>query len=120
VQIVGTKGLQHNVVPDEIKVRAMVQSPTDEKPTRKRPKKYKISQYNVPRIRLLFAAEDPLVFAERVARAFALRRETESLLRYNLYIDCMPMDGVPRLDQCSVDRMVKWAKDTRTLRKDRK
>lgn len=120
VQIVGTKGLKHNVVPDEIKVRAMVQSPTDEKPTRKKQKKYPRNKLNVPRIRLLFAAEDPVVFAERVAKAFACRRETEALLRYNLYIDCMPMDGVPRLDQTSIERMVNWARDTRTLRKDRK
>lgn len=119
VQIVGTKGLKHNVVPDEIKIRAVVQSPNDEKPVKKKPKKYIKSQFNVPRIRLLFAAEDPAVFAERVARAFALRRETEALLRYNLYIDCMPMDGVPRLDQTSIDRMISWARDTRTLRKDR-
>lgn len=120
VQIVGTKGLRHNVVPDEIKVRAVVQSPTEERPAKKRPRKYAKGQFNVPRIRLLFAAEDPVVFAERVARAFAFRRETEALLRYNLYIDCMPMDGVSKLDHPSLDRMVAWARDTRTLRKDRK
>ncbi|XP_048578532.1 dynein axonemal heavy chain 1-like isoform X2 [Nematostella vectensis] len=118
VQIVGTDGLQHNVVPEEIKVRARMTSNDEKPPTKKKKRLNTESQFSVPRIRVLFNAEDPMVFAERVAKAFALRRETEALLRYNLYIDCMPMDGVPRLDSSSIDRMVNWARDTRTLRKD--
>ena len=40
------------------------------------------SQYWIPRVRLMFAAEDPEIFAKRVADAFRKRRNTESLLRY--------------------------------------
>jgi dynein heavy chain len=121
VKLVGSKGLQHNVIPDDIKVMAVISSPLEEQsPSPKPQRKITESPFQVPRIRLLFAAEDPVIFAERVAKAFASRSETEALLRYNLYIDCMPIDGVPRQDTCSIDRMVNWARDTRTLRKDRK
>lgn len=37
--------------------------------------------YWVPRIRLLFSAEDPRVFANRVSYAYKLRQNTEALLR---------------------------------------
>ena len=39
------------------------------------------SQYWIPRVRLMFAAEDPEVFAQRVTSAFKDRQETESFLR---------------------------------------
>jgi dynein heavy chain len=51
----------------------------------------------VPRINLCFAAEDPFVFARRHADAHAARRRAESLLRYNLYVDSMPMEDIPPL-----------------------
>ena len=38
--------------------------------------------YWVPRVRLMFVAEDPKVFAERVSNAYYLRENTEALLRY--------------------------------------
>ncbi|KAM4722817.1 dynein axonemal heavy chain 1 [Rhinophrynus dorsalis] len=50
-------------------------------------------QYWVPRIRLLFCAEDPSIFAQRIVAANQLRKKTEALLLYNLYIDCMPGNG---------------------------
>ena len=77
------------------------------------------NQYWVPRVRLMFCAEDPEVFAQRVSKAFCLRQETESLLRYNLYIDCMPMEGVGELDQASLKRMTEWAKGAPALAKDK-
>lgn len=69
-------------------------------------------QFWVPRIRLMFRAEDPRIFAERVAEAFESRHVFEAELRYNLYVDCMPMDGVGELDQASLRRMVEWARTT--------
>ncbi|XP_030840434.1 dynein heavy chain 1, axonemal isoform X1 [Strongylocentrotus purpuratus] len=66
-------------------------------------------QYWVPRIRLMFAAEDPTSFAMAVGKAFHVRQHTEALLRYNLYVDCMPMEGVGELDPESLRRMVEWA-----------
>eukprot|EP00118_Oscarella_pearsei_P012540 m.93002 g.93002 ORF g.93002 m.93002 type:complete len:4173 (+) comp36767_c0_seq9:102-12620(+) len=73
--------------------------------------------FEVPRIRLLFAAEDPDNFADRVESAFRSRAKTEALLRYNLYVDCMPTDGVQILDQDALKRMKKLAKSTVTLEK---
>ena len=120
VQVVGTGGLQHNVIPT--KNGTAENGETGDTPN-KEPKRKRIKleaqQVWVPRIQLLFAAEDPVNFAERVAKAHALRCETEALLRYNLYIDCMPMDGVVRLDPSSLERMITWAKGTRTLKSDK-
>ena len=76
-------------------------------------------QFWIPRVRLMFAAEDPQVFAQRVAHAFYARRNVEALIRYNLYIDCMPMDGVGELDQVSLKRMTDWAKGPSSLANDK-
>ena len=76
-------------------------------------------QYWIPRVRLMFRAEDPRLFAERVAEAFFSRRLTEALLRYHLYVDCMPMDGVGELDQGSLKRVTELAKGAPQLAKDR-
>ena len=73
------------------------------------------SQYWIPRVRLMFYAEDPATFAKRVANAFRQRKSTESELRYHLYIDCMPMEGVGELDQASLKRMTEWAKGAPAL-----
>ena len=73
------------------------------------------TMFEVPRIRLLFAAEDPENFANRVEAAFRARAKTEALLRYNLYIDCMPTDDVQELDKDSMKRMLLKAKSTVSL-----
>ncbi|XP_076467072.1 dynein axonemal heavy chain 1-like isoform X2 [Babylonia areolata] len=67
------------------------------------------SQFWISRIQLMFKAEDPQVFAGRLAEAFESRRISEAELRYHLYVDCMPMDGVGELDQASLRRMQEWA-----------
>jgi len=67
----------------------------------------------------MFRAEDPRLFAERVADAFTSRRLTEALLRYYLYVDCMPMEGVGELDQTSAKKITDWAKSAPQLAKDR-
>lgn len=51
----------------------------------------------VPRVRIHFSAEDPLVFARRFAQAHSSRARAESLLRYSLYIDSMPMEDLQPL-----------------------
>ena len=66
----------------------------------------------------MFLAEDPGVFVQRMAEAFDARKRCESELRYHLYIDCMPMDGVGELDQASLKRMIDWAKSAPGLSKD--
>ncbi|XP_071943674.1 dynein axonemal heavy chain 1-like isoform X2 [Antedon mediterranea] len=77
------------------------------------------TQYWIPRIQVMFIAEDPAVFAQTVSQAFHDRRHTEALLRYHLYVDCMPMDGVGELDSESLKRVVGWAKGAPSLAKDK-
>ena len=48
--------------------------------------KMKLPQFWVPRIRLMFLAEDPQIFAERIKEAYEQREKTESLIRLvNIY-----------------------------------
>lgn len=76
-----------------------------------------ICQYWVPRIQLLFCAEDPRVFTQRVVQANALRKKTEALLLYNLYVDCMPSEGRRLLNEQSLGRIKQWAMSTPRMRK---
>ncbi|XP_023393798.1 dynein heavy chain 1, axonemal [Pteropus vampyrus] len=76
-----------------------------------------ICQYWVPRIQLLFCAEDPRVFTQRVVQANALRKHTEALLLYNLYVDCMPSEGQRLLNEQSLSRIKQWAMSTPRMRK---
>ncbi|XP_069792874.1 dynein axonemal heavy chain 1 isoform X2 [Narcine bancroftii] len=70
------------------------------------------SQFWIPRVQLTFSAEDPVIFTKRVAQAHFLRQKTEALLLYNMYIDCMPIDGLRFLDNKSLKNMKKWAFST--------
>uniref|UniRef100_A0A8C9DGR4 Dynein axonemal heavy chain 1 n=1 Tax=Prolemur simus TaxID=1328070 RepID=A0A8C9DGR4_PROSS len=76
-----------------------------------------ICQYWVPRIQLLFLAEDPRVFTQRVVQANALRKNTEALLLYNLYVDCMPSEGQCVINEQSLSRIKQWAMSTPRMRK---
>ncbi|KAM3174254.1 hypothetical protein ACTXT7_010920 [Hymenolepis weldensis] len=69
------------------------------------------SQYWIPRIQLMFLAEDPVIFAKRVASAYKARNEAESTIRYNLYLDCMPVNGVAEMDQRVLDDITELALD---------
>lgn len=77
-------------------------------------------QYWVPRVCLLFLAEDPLVFAQRVVSADNLRKKTQALLLYNLYVDCIPTDGLNSISEESLQRMKFLAMNTPELRKAEK
>lgn len=66
--------------------------------------------YWVPRIQLHFLAEDPRIFADRVAKAYHDRKRTESELRSSLFIDCMPTDGIGKLDDERIKRMIELTK----------
>ena len=48
--------------------------------------------FMVPRIHLLFQAEDPEIFVSRVEFAVSQRKQAESFLRYSCYLDGMPID----------------------------
>lgn len=61
----------------------------------------------LPRIHICFQVEDPFSFAQRVAHAHAFRRSTEAQLRYNLYVDSMPIDEIPPLSSHAVDSIIR-------------
>lgn len=67
----------------------------------------------------MFSAENPEHFADRVAEAYRSRADTEALLRFNLYVDNMPMEGLAELDQASLGRMTERARGPAALSKDR-
>ena len=70
--------------------------------------------YDIPRIQLCFLAEDPRIFADRVAKAYHDRKRTEAELRSVLFIDCMPTDGIGKLDDERVKRMVELTRTSAT------
>ncbi|XP_067444208.1 dynein axonemal heavy chain 1 isoform X2 [Thunnus thynnus] len=68
------------------------------------------SKYWVHRIRLLFAAEDPRVFVQRIQFAMHCRDNTEALLLYHLTVDCMPIGReTPSLNPHSLQHMKRRA-----------
>lgn len=68
------------------------------------------NQYWVPRVQLQFMAEDPRHFADRVQAAYVERKLTESYLRYQFYIDSMPVEGLLDIDQVAFKRIIDWIK----------
>jgi dynein heavy chain len=79
-------------------------------------RKMRSNQYWIPRIQLMFVAEDPRVFANRVEFAHNERKRTENYLRYQFYVDAMPYEGVAELEQTSLKRMLEWAKNCSGLK----
>ncbi|KAF6769943.1 Dynein heavy chain 1 axonemal [Paragonimus kellicotti] len=69
------------------------------------------SQYWVPRIQMMFLAEDPSIFAQRIATAYQERKLHEAGLRYHLYLDCMPNEGIGELSSTVLKRMIYMAKE---------
>ncbi|RMC00001.1 hypothetical protein DUI87_23409 [Hirundo rustica rustica] len=76
-------------------------------------------QYWVPRVCLQFLAEDPQVFAERVASADSLRKKTQGLLMYHFYVDCMPTEGQETINEKSLQRMKRLAMQTPRLKDEK-
>ncbi|XP_054640454.1 dynein axonemal heavy chain 1 isoform X2 [Dunckerocampus dactyliophorus] len=73
----------------------------------------------VPRIRLLFSAEDPRVFVQRIQFAMHLREKTEALILYNLTVDCMPIwKETPSLDPQCLYRIKRCARLSHGLKLD--
>ncbi|ESU37863.1 Dynein heavy chain [Giardia duodenalis] len=48
----------------------------------------------VPRLYVHFWGEDPRIYVERLRQAIFLRDQTESLLKYDLFINSMPVSGL--------------------------
>jgi dynein heavy chain len=71
----------------------------------------------LPRVFVMFYAEDPTHFAKRVVSAYLLRKETEALLQYHLCVDCMPPDEGQTIDEAMLERMVNLANSKRTAKR---
>lgn len=69
------------------------------------------NQYWIPRIQLQFLAEDPRNFADRIEAAFYERKIVENFLRYQFYVDSMPIEGVIDLDQVSFRRSLDFVRN---------
>lgn len=59
----------------------------------------------LPRVHVYFRAEDPAVFVERVVAAHEKRKNAEAILRYNLYVESMPVDDYQALDDAVSERI---------------
>ena len=77
-------------------------------------------EQSAPRLFVMFQheKENPFVLAERIAKAFARRRDAEMLLRYHLYVDCMPSNDVPEIDGSQINRILASAFDIKALRQN--
>ncbi|KAK3782184.1 hypothetical protein RRG08_032935 [Elysia crispata] len=78
------------------------------------------NQFWVERWRIMFRAEDPRIFADRLAFAYHSRRMCEAQLRYTLYVDCMPTDGLGDLSDKNFEQIRYWAHSTPGLAKFKK
>lgn len=70
------------------------------------------------RIHIYFEAESPFDYVKRVVFAHAMRRRLESSIRYSLYVDHMPTDGVQPLDSEQVNRILLLALNTKKLKQN--
>ncbi|KAM8915859.1 dynein axonemal heavy chain 1-like [Spinachia spinachia] len=75
------------------------------------------AKFWVPRIRLIFSAEDPRVFVERIQFALHLRENAEVLRFYHSCVDCMPFcRGTPTIDADTLQLIKRRALSTPVLR----
>jgi len=70
----------------------------------------------LPRIYILFDAEDPDKFVTRFKHAYQTRVYADSLIKYNYYIENMPIHEIPELDHEKIDRILIKTQNTKALR----
>nr|XP_022908003.1 dynein heavy chain 1, axonemal-like [Onthophagus taurus] len=61
--------------------------------------------FQVPRIYLMFKAEDPEIFAKRLKSAIDLRDYTEGVIRYEFYVDSICSTGTYDIDDNTWDKI---------------
>ena len=74
------------------------------------------SSASLHRLNVYFIAEDPFVYASRVASAHELRRTVEKQIVRNIYADFMPMEDMKHLDSEQVSRITINASSSRVLK----
>ena len=72
----------------------------------------------VSRINLLFDAEDPRIFAQRVAKAHRDRKFADSQMRYNLLVLHMPTEDLYELDSEQISRIKNMAENRQAQSKE--
>lgn len=65
--------------------------------------------YKVPRIYVMFKADDPVVFAQRVRSAVLFRRKCENHIKYEFYLDTMILTGSYEIEDDMLDRIKRLA-----------
>eukprot|EP00930_Biecheleria_cincta_P014239 TRINITY_DN1233_c0_g1_i1.p1 TRINITY_DN1233_c0_g1~~TRINITY_DN1233_c0_g1_i1.p1 ORF type:complete len:4262 (-),score=887.85 TRINITY_DN1233_c0_g1_i1:333-13118(-) len=70
----------------------------------------------VSRLRIVFYGEDPEVFADRVAFAFAALRKAQLRIGLNFFLDNMPVQDIQVLDDDQVARVLDLSKNSAALR----
>nr|XP_034195945.1 dynein heavy chain 1, axonemal-like [Osmia lignaria] len=64
-------------------------------------------KFLLPRIYIRFYAENPRVFAKRLATAIEHRKIADASIKYNFYLDCMQMDGMLTLNEKQKEAIVR-------------
>ncbi|CAG9128677.1 unnamed protein product [Plutella xylostella] len=54
-------------------------------------------RFDIPRIRLMFKADDPETFVQRIKFAVDHRNEVENNIRFYLYLDCLMLHALPEI-----------------------
>ena len=70
----------------------------------------------VARINLMFRAEDPFTFRDRVVAAHRARDDADAAVRYSLFIECMPTEELPPIEKERISRMLGLALNTERLK----
>ena len=59
----------------------------------------------LPRLHVQFLAEDPQIFVRRISYACKQRSKALAVLRYKLFVDSMPTDGMCTIDAETIERI---------------
>lgn len=70
------------------------------------------------RMFICFDAEDPVVYCEHLRDAIRRKSETGATTALNLYVDCMPMDGLNELTSEQTSRIMESAVNTDIMRQN--
>ncbi|ODM98022.1 Dynein heavy chain 1, axonemal [Orchesella cincta] len=70
----------------------------------------------VSKVYLCFDAEDPNKHGLRIKDAIKRRIEMENVMRYNLYVDCLPMYDFPTLEESAFEKIIQKVKTTSNIK----
>ncbi|XP_060531534.1 dynein axonemal heavy chain 1-like [Cylas formicarius] len=72
----------------------------------------------LPRIYFMFKAEDPMHYGMRLKAALDLRRIAEETIRYEFFVDNMPLIGIPTMEENIVKQMMGLVESSMIGKKD--